>query len=194
MSEQKKAIVFLADGTEEMEFTISAVDVLRRAKVDVTVVGVQLEKDYAVCSRGVKVLPDAKFEDINIDASQYDLVLIPGGAGGAKTLAAHEGIQKLIFDFYNKKKFVAFVCAGTLVAKAAGIPYKHKVTSYPGAVKEQLVSLYNYSDDRVVVDDNVITSRGPGTTFLFALTIVEQLVDAKTSEALREEMLTSADL
>ena len=41
---------------------------LRRAKVDVTVVGVQLEKDYAVCSRGVKVLPDAKFEDINIDA------------------------------------------------------------------------------------------------------------------------------
>ncbi|KAI8098436.1 class I glutamine amidotransferase-like protein [Gilbertella persicaria] len=193
MTTQKKAIVFLANGAEEMEFTIS-VDVLRRAKVEVTVVGVQLEGQAAVCSRGVKILPDIELENTKIDPEHYDLVLVPGGAGGAKTLAAHEGIQKLIFDFYNKKKIAAFVCAGTLVAKAAGIPYKHKVTSYPGAVKEQLVNLYNYSEDRVVVDDNVITSRGPGTTFLFALTIVEHLIDAKTAESLKEEMLTCTEL
>lgn len=43
-------------------------------------------------------------------------------------------------DFYNKKKIVAFICAGTLVAKAAGIPTSHTVTSYPGPVKEQLVN------------------------------------------------------
>ena len=40
-------------------------------------------------------------------------------------------------DAYNSKKIVAFVCAGTLVAKAAGIPARHTVTSYP-AVKDQL--------------------------------------------------------
>lgn len=41
--------------------------------------------------------------------------------------------------------------------------------------------VYTYSEDRVVVDDNVITSRGPGTSFLFALTIVEQLVNVKVN-------------
>lgn len=42
-------------------------------------------------------------------------------------------------EFYKHHKIVAFICAGTLVAKAAGIPHSHTVTSYPGAVKEQLV-------------------------------------------------------
>lgn len=64
-------------------------------------------------------------------------MIIPGGSGSAKTLSAHEGAKKLVMDFYNKKKIVAFICAGTLVAKAAGIPNKHTVTSYP-AVKDQL--------------------------------------------------------
>jgi protein DJ-1 len=56
-------------------------------------------------------------------------------------LSAHDGAKKLIMDFYNKKKIVAFICAGTLVAKAAGIPSSHTVTSYPApAVKDQLVN------------------------------------------------------
>ncbi|KAI9484047.1 MAG: class I glutamine amidotransferase-like protein [Benjaminiella poitrasii] len=189
MSEQKKAIVFLCEGAEEMEFTIS-VDVLRRAKIDVTVVGVELAKDFAVCSRGVKIIPDVKFEETKFNADDYDAIVVPGGAGSPKTLTTHEGALKLIMDFYNKKKIVAFVCASTLVAKAAGIPHKHTVTSYPGGVKEQLVNVYNYSEERVVVDDNVITSRGPGTSFLFALTIVEQLVGVETVNTLKEEMVT----
>jgi len=39
------------------------VDVLRRAKVEVTVVGVELASDIAVCSRGVKIAPDVKFNE-----------------------------------------------------------------------------------------------------------------------------------
>ncbi|KAI8360811.1 class I glutamine amidotransferase-like protein [Blakeslea trispora] len=194
MTDQKKVIVFLTNGTEDMEFA-TIVDVLRCAEIDVTVVGVQLDKEYAVCSRGVKIIPDVKFEDITIDASQYDLVCIPGGADGVKTLSAHEGVHKVILDFYEKKKYVAFICTGTLVMKPAGIPSKHLITSYPDHVKAQLIDFYNnYSEDRIVVDDNLITSRGPGTTTLFALKLVELLSDRKTSEALREKMLCLPDL
>lgn len=39
------------------------VDVLRRAKVDVTVVGVEIASEVAVCSRGVKIVPDVKFDE-----------------------------------------------------------------------------------------------------------------------------------
>lgn len=189
----KKVLVCLTDGAEEMEFTIS-VDVLRRAKLDVSVVGVDIDKEYALCSRGVKIIPDIDFKDITSGSTGYDALVIPGGLNCSKTLAAHEGVKKLIMDFYDQKKIVAFICAGTLVAKAAGIPVTHKVTSYPGAVREQLVNVYNYSEERVVVDDNVITSRGPGTSFLFALTIVEQLLDSKVVESLKSEMLLCSTL
>jgi transcriptional regulator GlxA family with amidase domain len=81
--------------------------------------------------------------------------------------------------------------------------------------KQPFILVYKYSEDRVVVDKNVITSRGPGTAFLFALTLVEKLVDAEvrifenclihtgintinsysqTAEKLKKEMLTGSDL
>ena len=57
---------------------------------------------------------------------------------------------------------------------AAGIPAK-KVTSYP-SFKEELQNTYHYDDEaRVVVADNIITSRGPGTAMEFALALVEKL-------------------
>ncbi|KAI7890481.1 class I glutamine amidotransferase-like protein [Mucor mucedo] len=185
----KKAIVLLTEGAEEMEFTIT-VDVLRRAKIDVTVASVKVTQAYATCSRGVKICPDVTFEESHFKAEDYDAVIIPGGAGSAKTLSAHEGAKALVMEFYKHHKIVAFICAGTLVAKAAGIPHSHTVTSYPGAVKEQLVNVYKYSEERVVVDDNVITSRGPGTSFLFALTLVEQLVDVKVQRTLTTPWLS----
>lgn len=65
-------------------------------------------------------------------------------------MSAHDGVKKLIMDFYNKKKVVGFICAGTLVAKAAGIPHTHTVTSYPGPVKAQLVdgNILSYWDSK----------------------------------------------
>ncbi|KAG2180665.1 hypothetical protein INT44_003672 [Umbelopsis vinacea] len=173
----KKALVLLADGTEEMEFVIP-VDVLRRAEITVTTAGVGLKNGtYAECSRGVKILPDVEAEHIGVSWNQedFDAIIIPGGVGGAKILSESVLVQKLVSSFYERQKIVAFICAGTLVAKSAGVPEGHKVTSHP-SVKEQLEDVYKYSEDRVVVDQNVITSRGPGTAFLFALTIVEQLV------------------
>ncbi|KAI9269320.1 class I glutamine amidotransferase-like protein [Phascolomyces articulosus] len=191
----KKAIVFLADGTEEMEFTI-AVDVLRRAKVEVTVVGVKLKNStVAECSRGVKIVPDVELqhEGQSWNANDYDAVVCPGGMGGALTLRDDSKVQQLVATFYEKQKIVAFICAATIVAKSSGIPGSHKVTSYP-SVKDDLKDFYEYVDDRVVVDQNVVTSRGPGTAFLFALTLVEQLVGKGIADNLKSEMLLTAKL
>lgn len=57
--------------------------------------------------------------------------------GGATTLKDNKDVQKLVSLFYEQRKIVAFICAGTLVAKTSGIPRGHKVTSYP-SVKDQL--------------------------------------------------------
>jgi protein deglycase len=45
------------------------------------------------------------------------------------------------------------------------------------------------SKDKVVVDGNIITSRGPGTAIDFAVTIVEILMGTAVSNKLREDLL-----
>ncbi|CAO3665511.1 unnamed protein product [Rhizopus stolonifer] len=175
-----------------MEFSIT-VDVLRRSQVQVTIVGVEIDGIYATLSRGIKVVPDVKLEEINIDNSDYDIAIVPGGAGSAKTLGGNKKVHKILLEFYEKSKYVAFICAGTLVAKEAGIPGHHTVTSFP-AVKDQLKDVYTYSEERVVVSENVITSRGPGTSFLFALTIAEKLVGSEIVDAVKRDLLTLPQL
>ncbi|KAI8344312.1 class I glutamine amidotransferase-like protein [Chlamydoabsidia padenii] len=187
------ALVFLANGTEEMEFTI-VVDVLRRANIEVTVAGIDLNGGHAVCSRGLKVVPDIPFENIQEnDWTKYDAAVVPDGLKGAETCRDHPRVQQLLKQLDKENKWVAFICAGTIAAKAAGIGKGRSATSYP-AFKEELADFYNYSEDRVVTDGNLVTSRGPGTSFLFALTLVSRLVSVEMSSHLKKEMLTTAEL
>ncbi|SAM03188.1 hypothetical protein [Absidia glauca] len=187
------ALVFLANGSEEMELTI-VVDVLRRANIEVTVAGVDLTTDHALCSRGMKIVPDILFENVQENEwSKYDVAIVPGGLKGAQTCRDHPRVQKLLTQLDEQKKWVAFICAGTIAAKAARIGQGRSATSYP-AFKDELADFYNYSDDRVVVDGNLVTSRSPGTTFLFALTLVSKLVGDEMASELSREMLMSANL
>ena len=72
--------------------------------------------------------------------------------------------------------------------KSHQIALGKQITSYPSK-KDELVSSYNYSEDRVVVDDNLITSRGPGTAFEFGLKIVEKLVGIEKANEVASGML-----
>ena len=65
--------------------------------------------------------------------------------------------------------------------------YGKNVTSYP-SFKDKMSTHYTYHTDRVVQDGNLITSQGPGTTFEFALKIVEYLLGAEKSHSLIEPM------
>ncbi|OUM57328.1 hypothetical protein PIROE2DRAFT_17725 [Piromyces sp. E2] len=75
---------------------------------------------------------------------------------------------------------------------AAGIHKNGKITSYP--TLEDKFTDYQYQQDRVVVDGNVLTSRGPGTTFEFALAIVKYLADAETAKKVAGGMVLTNDI
>ncbi|RIA97074.1 class I glutamine amidotransferase-like protein [Glomus cerebriforme] len=188
----KKALVIVTDGSEEME-TVISVDVLRRAQIDVTVAGIALQNGgYAKCSRGVMIVPDQSLSNIsNFDV--YDVIVIPGGLAGAKTISSDPEVQKLLASAHQTGKFVAAICAGTIAIKSANINKGGKITSHP-IVKADLENEYNYQEDRVVVDNKVITSRGPGTAFLFALTIVEQLLGKEKRNEISPPMILASTL
>lgn len=179
-----RAIVPLAHGVEEMEAVI-IIDTLRRAKWQVVAVG--LSAAPIVASRGVRLNPDAEWPVD--DAENYDALILPGGAVGAATLAEHAGLLKLIRHFDAQSRLIGAVCAGPTVLQAAGILDGRRITSHP-TVADALTS-GNYVDDRVATDGHIITSRGPGTTFAFALTLVRLVNGDALATELAQQMLVA---
>jgi len=190
------ALILIADGTEEMEFTITY-DTLIRAGIACTSAFVQdndsdsrLEPSSPALvtgSRGINILPDMNFDPAISGPNKFDVLIIPGGARGADTISKSFPVQHLVRKYLDQKKIVGMICAGSLAALMSNLP-KQRLTSHP-SVKGQLETHFTYSEEPVVISGGLVTSRGPGTAFLFALTLVELLCGAEKRAEVREPMV-----
>jgi 4-methyl-5(b-hydroxyethyl)-thiazole monophosphate biosynthesis len=175
-----KALVFLAAGFEEMEATI-VVDVLRRAGVEV--VAVSLGDTMVEGAHGIVLRADATLDAT--DTSQFDVLILPGGQPGSNRLRDDLRVRELIRQQVAAGRYIAAICAAPIALEAAGVLKDRHATSFPGCALPSA----KYSEERVVTDGTVITSRGPGTAFEFALVLVERLVSASVATKLRQGML-----
>lgn len=164
-----KVLIPLAQGCEEIE-AVTVIDILRRANIEVVVAG--LTAGPVKCSRGTVIVPDMALDDV-IDAA-FDMIVLPGGMPGAEHLKNDQRILDLLRRLASTGKFVAAICAAPMALHAAGVLQNKTATSYPG-VLDQLPGSHVYSTQAVVIDGNIVTSRGPGTAMDFALTLVELL-------------------
>ncbi len=178
-----RVLVPVANGSEEME-TVILVDVLRRAGWEVVLASIQGEGPVTA-SRGVKLLPDACWE--TLDLLSFDLLALPGGAGGTKALCENDGVQEALRIFDIEEMWIAAVCAAPLALHKAGILEKRAFTCYPGTEKE--MGRKDRSDDPVVVDGHIVTSQGPGTAIAFALKLIELIDSAEASEQVASGMI-----
>lgn len=171
-----RALVPLAEGVEEMEAVI-VIDVFRRAGWQVDVVG--LKPGEVTASRGVRLVPDTTWD--RIDPSSYDVIALPGGNGGTKHLMEDVRVLEALRCHYAAGRITAAVCAAPLVLQKAGIIEGKRATCHPGAAAHLTRAVR--SDEAVVHDGALVTSRGPGTTFAFALAIVARVDgDEKAAE------------
>ncbi|KAI8517439.1 Protein deglycase DJ-1zDJ-1 [Branchiostoma belcheri] len=174
------ALVILAEGAEEME-TVISVDVMRRGGIKVTLAGLA-GTDPVKCSRDVVICPDTSLDEAR-KHGPYDVVVLPGGLGGAKNLAASAKVKEVLQEQEGKGKLVAAVCAGPTALVKHGIGKDKTVTSHPSVQKVMEEAGHPYTEARVSRDGHIITSRGPGTCFEFALQIVEALRGKEGSKA-----------
>lgn len=174
--------VLIADGTEEMEAVI-VIDTLRRAKLAVTALGVNTLE--LTCSRQVKVTADAIFQATEI--ARFDVLVIPGGAGGTEKMKNTPDVLSAIRDHYAAGKLLCAICAGPLVLQAAGILEGCGITCHP-AVKDSITDAI-YTDERIHLENNILTSQGPGTSFDFALQIVSLLQGKDAADAVRAGLI-----
>ena len=102
-----KAVVFFADGTEECE-ALLVVDLLRRAKVEVIVASAMGRREL-VSSHKIHLTADALAEEV--DYSDVDMVVLPGGIPGTPNLAANKTVTETCAAFAKAGRKVAAICA-----------------------------------------------------------------------------------
>ena len=179
----KKVLVALAQGFEELE-AVAVIDVLRRGGVEVTAVGV--DSLQVKSSRKITFWADKQLKDCGDD---FDAIVLPGGMPCSANLAASKDLNALLKKFNNEKKMIAAICATpALVLAPLGILNDKSATCYPGDHKAFNKTTV-YKEDTVVVDDNIITSRGPATALEFGLAILEKLTDKNIADKIKKAML-----
>ncbi|MCG6976436.1 MAG: DJ-1/PfpI family protein [Acidiferrobacterales bacterium] len=176
-------LVPLAEGFEDLE-AITITDLLRRAQIDVISAG--LKPGPVKGSRGTIVVPDMSLDEAL--ANKFDMIVLPGGQPGATHLEQDQRIHKLLQDMAANNKVIAAICAAPKVLATAGLLDGKQATSYPGSVSAAEFPTVKLSTNPVVIDGNIVTSRGPGTAMDFTLTLIEMLVGAEVSRNVEQAL------
>ncbi|PHO09636.1 DJ-1 family protein [Malaciobacter canalis] len=166
-----KILVPISNGFEEIE-TVSIIDICRRAEIEVTVAAV--EELETVGAHNISIKADCKIEDVN---DEFDMIVLPGGLPNAFILAENNYVQNFLKKMKKENKLIGAICAAPYALHKADV-LNQNYTCYPSF--EEKIRLDGYhQDDNIVIDDNVITSRGPATAMNFALEIVKILQGKK---------------
>ncbi len=175
------AAVLLADGLEEIE-AVTIIDVLRRAGVDVTTVG--LNDTTIDGSHDIILEADILLSDL--ETGRFDVVILPGGEPGTTHLEEDARVRDLLKNQYESDRNVAAICAAPRVLASAGLLEGQQATSHVG-VRNELGGV-KYSEEPVVKSGRILTGRGPGTAIPFALELVRELIGNEKAKELAEYM------
>lgn len=175
-------LVPLAEGFEEIE-AVSIIDVLRRGGI--MVVSASLGDEKVTGANGITMIANNRLE--YIDPDEFDMIVLPGGHNGAVALKESEKVQNILKEFDKKNKLIGAICAAPMALAEAGV-IKNSYTCYPSY--EDDIGIDKFTDKyKVVVDGNIITSRGPGTAICFGLEIIKKLVGDETYKSVKSGIL-----
>jgi 4-methyl-5(b-hydroxyethyl)-thiazole monophosphate biosynthesis len=179
----KRVVVVLAPGFEEIE-AVTPIDVLRRANLEVTAAGVGGTAIEG--SHGVTFQCDVEVEQID---AVPDAIILPGGLPGSENLGKSHLVQALTKKVQENGGVCAAICAAPALTFARwGLLDGRTATCYPSFERE-FGNSTTHSEDRVVVDGNIVTSRGAGTALEFSLRLAGILASPATADELGRSML-----
>ena len=173
--------VFLADGFEEIE-ALATIDVLRRAELSVTTVGV--DKKEIVGAHNIKVLAD--ISTLELRPADAKAVVLPGGMPGTLNLEGSDTVQSTLEYAHKNGLLIAAICAAPSILGHKGYLNGKNAVCYPGFEKE--LQGARTSEMPVVRDGNIITAKGAGVAIDFGLEIVSALVSEEKAKTLKEVM------
>lgn len=180
-------LVPLAPGCEELE-AVTIIDLLRRAQIHVSSAG--LAPGPVTCSRGTIIIPDTTLTQAL--QQEFDMIVLPGGQPGATNLKNDARIIQLLQFMARSGKYIAAICAAPTVLAQAGLLAGKRATAYPGALEGAEYGDITISQETIVIDDKIITSRGPGTAMDFALELIRVLVGKEKRDGVETALVRPA--
>lgn len=195
----KTVAVFLADGFEMIE-ALSPVDYLTRAGAKVILVSVQNEcnneknnEKVVTSSHNVKIICDISL-NIFLDSyneNQIDCIFFPGGANGSINLSKNQKLLDFATKMFVNNRIVSAICASPAVVLAkTNILENKKWTCYPKMENEvDQKFLKNHKNKRIVIDQNLITGKGPGTSEEFSMVLVNVLFGSEICKKIKESTI-----
>ena len=175
--------VLLGTGFEEVE-AITPVDLLRRADIPVTTVGVTGKTVFG--SHNIGIEADITLDEMN--PSDLDMIVLPGGLGGVASVRASKKAMDMLRCAWDNGKFVAAICAGPTVLADLGITDFKSATCYPGC-ENGMGQARMVANAPCVRDGFLITGTSAGCAVPFGLTLIAALKGQSVADAVAQKFV-----
>lgn len=175
--------ILLGTGFEEIE-ALAPVDLLRRAGVEVTTVGLNGKIVYG--SHRIGVQADITIDELDI--SDAEMIVLPGGLGGVASIRGCDKALEAVKAVAAAGKYVAAICAGPTVLADLGLLTGVNATCYPGQIPNMKDALV-VPNAACVTDGKIITGTSAGTAVPFALALIEALKGAEAAGAIADQIV-----
>ncbi|MCI8611413.1 MAG: DJ-1/PfpI family protein [Clostridiales bacterium] len=173
--------LFLAQGFEEVE-ALTPVDLLRRASIPVTTVGIG---GKVICgAHGIPVETDVTEQDFSKCPADLEMLVLPGGMPGAKNLDESPIVQAALSFAVENNRYIAAICAAPMIPGKRGLLQGRHAVCYPGFEKDLHGAILEKTG--VVRDGMFITGKAAGYAGEFALALIEALRGSDVANAVRE--------
>jgi len=185
--------IFLAEGYEPLE-ALAPMDVLRRAKLDVQFVSLTDEL-LVPSTQGYAIEADLCWEDfysvVELDGND-GCMIFPGGLPGADSLGAFSPLTQILSKHYDRGGLVCAICAAPARVLASCLEKRltdRKMTVYEGFENELTAVGAIATGEPIVIDNNLITAKGPGLAVDFGLAILSKIADPRVCEVVKHAMM-----
>jgi 4-methyl-5(b-hydroxyethyl)-thiazole monophosphate biosynthesis len=175
--------LILANGFEETE-AVTVVDILRRADIQIKTVSI-MEDRLVYGAHGMGLEADTLFKEV--DFGTCSMAVLPGGMPGTLNLCNYKPLSEELMALNNEGKPLAAICAAPMVLGRLGLLKGKRATIYDG-MEEELAGA-DYINKDVVADKGIITSKGPGTAMIFALSLVAYIKGEEKAAEVRAALL-----
>ena len=180
-----RVAVLLKEGFEEIE-AIVPIDVLKRLDFDVVLAG-----DGETVTGAHNVVMNTEEQIAALTPGVLDAVILPGGMPGSVNLRDDSSVLNLVTGMYDAGKIVAAICAAAIVFAEAGIMKGKTCTGYPMDLVKKALSDADYTGGRTETDGNIVTGKGPGAAFEFAVAVAAALGKEAQAKMLMKNMFVN---
>jgi protease I len=174
----KRVAILVANGFEQIEMT-SPREALEGAGAETDLISIEDDavKGWEHTEWGDTFAVDVRIDDA--DPDDYDALLLPGGVMNPDKLRRNETVQRFVRAFFDEGKPVASICHGPWTLIDAGVAKGRRMTSYPSIQMDLKTAGVQWSDEEVVVDQGLVTSRRPDDLPAFNDKMIEEIAEGR---------------